>query len=118
MNKIFFWSSYIYFTLSSCFNGLAQKPINNAYYNSGQIIVNICLTPEQLVTQTNVVTYIKNYFRLNDKINFEFVSSTKDNLGYEHLKFKESYLGYNFYLGELIVHIKDNLVYYVGGRIY
>lgn len=72
---------------------------------------------EQNISAENIETYFQKRFLLNQDYSFKRISETTDNLGLQHINYKEYYKGIEVEDVLLMVHANKGIVYCVNGQI-
>lgn len=72
---------------------------------------------EQKISTTTIENYFFQWFLLDEKYTFKKVSDKIDELGLQHVNYKEFYKGIEVEGALIMVHAKDSIVYCVNGSI-
>lgn len=76
------------------------------------------LKPGNLIPGAQFATWMKNEMNLSSDMGFKVIKSEKDNLGFNHTRFRQTYKNIPIEAATWISHSKNNLVYSMNGMIF
>ncbi|MEO0311712.1 MAG: hypothetical protein RIQ89_1369, partial [Bacteroidota bacterium] len=71
----------------------------------------------EFIGATEIASFLKLLFGLQEGYSFEQLRSSSDKLGMQHVRFIEKYKGLTITQAEVVVHIKNNSIHSINGKV-
>ena len=62
--------------------------------------------------------WLKNHFKISEDLQLELIRAEKDNLGFTHYRYQQTYKGYPLHANIFIVHVKNNRIVSMNGQLF
>jgi Zn-dependent metalloprotease len=69
-------------------------------------------------TEDNIKRWYSSLFHSSNLLDYKFLSSHKDDIGYTHYRYQQYYQQYPIQHSEFIIHVKDNEIKSINGNLY
>ncbi len=102
-------------TLIALFLVVLVHPILAQNEDRGSIYPRLIVFDEP-IPQGEVISLLRNTFRLQAKEDFQFLETSADQLGFRHLTFQQQYSGLDVDGGLIKVHLKDGFIHSISGN--